>query len=482
MFDGDLADGWSSYPWSATVEDVGEMLKVDIDKWGAMNFMHRTPISLKECAGYRVTIKDGNGEEFFARIASLTNPHGNGIPFKAETGSEHTFFFEDMGAPTVGTFTNIFAEGQNSNEREPFTVKRIVLLMRAEPLSGQELTTQLEPASTTGGWLKIEGRKFIDQQGRPWVPKGINFLDFRGCNACYGVDYDEMLAESKRRLDFLAGIGVDAIRYCIEHPDQGLAAAPVAYWDALKDFVVYAWETHLMHVELSMWHEATLDIGQDGKPTMGPTEQTIPALRMLVQAFANCGHVLIAAGNEPEGTSREEVERYWVNYNNAAMAIREEEAKLGAKQHVIVVQGLGMWARNINEYEHRRITVEGPVAYGVHAYDLKSAWYERFIRLSEGGMAIVAEEYGPAANLGVVDFGNRNNLSMGDSKYWSLPREQADLFDKFQENFIPSFAWQGNGPRCPPDVIKDNSNRSCGVQMPLELTEWGKMLQRLFAP
>lgn len=152
--------------------------------------------------------------------------------------------------------------------------------------------------------------------------------------------------------------------------------------------------------------------------------------RTLTETSADDGHVLFGLVNEPEynfdGALNAEA---WQAMNDTVQAIREVEDALGAQHHIVVVQELGGWSRDLSYYTTRPITAGGGenVAYEVHVYDAR----DRFGLLFENPsvvLPVIIGEYGPAAGMTLTD----TEL----------------LQDKAMELGIPHLAWTFHG-RCP---------------------------------
>ena len=142
----------------------------------------------------------------------------------------------------------------------------------------------------------------------------------------------------------------------------------------------------------------------------------------------------------------------WTAMNDTVAAIREVEADVGAPQpHLVSVQGTGGWSRFLQYYVDHPITAGGGenVLYEVHVYDPASEFASRFEEPAET-LPVIIGEYG---------------------------EEDVDqLFTRADAAQVPHLAWTFH-PRCPPNLLVDNSDGGCGVDMALESTSWGDLVK-----
>lgn len=498
VFDGILAKNWFNYSWAtqSIIRDPAGALAIqtDLSDFKGENLHSSVTKNLQDYAGisfdceelvvggsYRVSLYDGTN---MLGIGKMVTPAASYATFQ--------FTLQDMGIPSTGTFTNIVMEGVSQGMRSSFLIKNINLWKHngsipapmpmptpmpvpvPMPAPAPMPVPSMTAAPATMGALTIDAQgKFHDASGAIWFGKGVNVPDAKLFNAGAGLPIAAAFGEIKRRTTFaVQTLQINFLRFCI-HEDAGVQVQPTEWWDALKDYVTWCWNTYGIRVLLSFWREGTLKT-----ITQAVTAASIPAWQMMTKAFANSQHVIFALSNEPQNPSDASAD--WIAFNNCCMAIRAQEQMSGVMTpHVIAVQGLGGWARNIAAYQNKHITAPGPIAYGVHTYDHSDVWTTEFVQESQSGMAVIAEEFGPAVIQGMANTADYNNLNLADSMYWSLPREQAPLFALFKANDIPCCAW-ALSIRAWPDLLKDNSNGGAGVGMMLELTDWGKILRSLY--
>ena len=317
--------------------------------------------------------------------------------------------------------------------------------------------TDTPPPATTSRWLRTEGNRIVTSDGQVWRGRGANLHDTRSCNACTSraPDRDEVL----RRVDELVDVwGANFIRLDLESYASSSVLNDPSYLADVQAIVDHIGEKPGVYVMVSLWHDPSFtDLGWPGPGTSTVWEQ-------LATTFANDPHVLYGLVNEPQhnydGSRDAEV---WTAMNNTVAAIRAVEDQMGVPHHVVAVQGTGGWARFLQYYVDHPITAgDGEnVAYEVHVYDPASTFQDRFIAPSRA-LPVIIGEFGPA-----------NGMSMNDC---------AELMELAEQNDVPYLAWTFH-MRCPPNLLVDHSNGGCGIDMPLEPSDWGRLFKdRLAQP
>lgn len=313
-------------------------------------------------------------------------------------------------------------------------------------------------ARAATAWLHTDGNAVRTEDGQLWVGRGANIHDTRGCNACTWAPPD--VDEVKRRIDVLVDDwGADFLRLTLE--SYGSAGGRTTWQDLLNDpeyladvveIVDHIGSKPGVYVLVSLWIDPSFT-------SLGwPTDRTRQEWRLLARTFADDSHVLFGLVNEPQhnydGALNAEA---WDAMNTTVAAIRDVEDTVGARRHLIAVQGLGGWARHLDYYTAHPIEAGGgrDVVYETHVYDPASSFDALFAQPSET-LPVIIGEYGPAAGMSMQDTASlqQRALALG----------------------IPHLAWTFHG-RCPPNLLVDNSGGSCGVDMPLEPTAWGRQLQ-----
>jgi endoglucanase len=305
------------------------------------------------------------------------------------------------------------------------------------------------------GWLYTQGNKIYTPDGDVWVGKGANIHDTRSCNRCaYQQPNPD---EVKRRIDELVDIwGADFLRLALEaYPS---ADGRVHYANVLEDpgyladiveIVEHVATKDGVYVEISLWVDPTLtDYGW-------PSEQTVDVWRVLAETFAEHPNVIFGVVNEPEWNYDGALDsQVWEAMTMVVNAIRKVEDSLGVPHHLIAVQGTGGWARFLDYYVDNPIQSDN-IAYEVHVYDPASEFTDRFIDPAQH-IPVIIGELGPA------------------SGYMTLEDTQ-QLMDLAEQHGVPYLGWTFH-ERCPPNLLQLLPSDSCGVNMPLVPTEWGRQL------
>jgi hypothetical protein len=299
-------------------------------------------------------------------------------------------------------------------------------------------------------WLRTSGNH-IYRGAKVFHGRGANLFDTRGCNACAYSTANA--AEVNRRADELIdNWRANLIRLDLE--SYGSAGGRV-HWKGVLDDAEYRADiqTIVSHISskgaytlLSLWIEPTATANEV------PTAATNEIWKKLADMFKNEPRVLYGIVNEPHNDTDENV---WNGMNAAVAAIREVESQAGTPPHVIAVQGTQQWARVLDYYVTHPITAGGGIniAYETHVYDPAS----QFAKLFEN----------PGKTLPVIigEFGEQD----------------ADaLMQRAEAAEISYIAWAFH-PRCPPNLVVDNSGGGCGEGMPLTPTAFGNKLKERLA-
>ncbi len=316
-----------------------------------------------------------------------------------------------------------------------------------------------------GEWLHTEKNRLLLPDGRPFHGRGANIQDTRSCDACsYEPSHPE---EVIRRIDELVDRWhATFVRLTLE--SYAKADKRESWRGALEDPAYLADLVRILHhieqkpgvyVELSVWHDPSLD-------TMGwPTEKTRALWDKLARTFASSPRVLFGVATEPEQNEDGAMDAYaWDAMNRTVQAIRDAEG--AAPHHIVVVQGTRMWARRLDYYVTHPITAGGgiDVAYEAHVYDGKPK-IDAMLDGPAKTLPVIIGELGP------IDDVHLAHMTMDDCAY---------LMARAEEREVPYLAWTFH-MRCPPSLLEDKSNGSCGVGMPLVPTPWGKLVQRQLA-
>ncbi len=310
-----------------------------------------------------------------------------------------------------------------------------------------------------GRWLYTSGNRIYLPDGTVWQGCGANVHDTRSCNACTWGAPDAN--EVKRRVDALVDDwGADFLRLTLESYSS---ADGRVHWQSflddadyladIVDIVDHVGEKPGAYVLVSLW----IDPGHSLEGW--PTAATITAWQTLAQTFLNYDYVLFGLVNEPEyNFDGSQDADCWTAMNDTVQAIRDVEDAASAPHHLVAVQGTRAWARNLDYYLTHPITAGGGdnIVYETHVYDPASEFSSLFETPSET-LPVIIGEFGPASSY------------MTEADCTTL-MNSADTLQ------IPYLAWTFH-QRCPPNLLVENSWGGCGIDMPLEPTSWGQLLQ-----
>jgi hypothetical protein len=296
--------------------------------------------------------------------------------------------------------------------------------------------------------------------------RGANLMDTRGCAACASVTGPERVTEVKRRMDELVRWGANFIRLTLESELNAPYAnyRPITqdsqYLADIKSITDYAATKPGLYIEVSLW----IDSSFSTTPRVGwPTAQTIETWKILTTTLKDNPRVMFGLVNEPQNNFDGSYDvQAWTAMNNCVQAIRDTEAAIGSKQHIVVVQGLGGWSRILKYYlTHPIAAGQGKnVAYEVHVYDPVSEFKVMFEDPSLI-LPVIIGEYGPATGY----------MSMADTQ---------TLMTRAEALKVPYLAWAFH-QRCPPNLIVDIAGYGCGINMTLTPTPWGQQLKNQLA-
>lgn len=318
-----------------------------------------------------------------------------------------------------------------------------------------------------GDWLYTNCNAIRRADTSVWMARGANLPDTRGCDACTH-DVAPNVDEVFRRIDALTdGWGATFIRLDLEAYAAGStrtqwksAADDPQYLADLQRIVAHAAKKPGVYVLLSPW----LDPTQDAQGW--PTAQTRSLLAVLTEAFKDQPRVMFAVASQPhDNLDGSQDPQAWAAMNDAVATIRATEQRLGSKQHLVAVPGLGSWGRRLDWYVTHPIQAGGGrnVVYQVNAWDRATAFKERFEDAARA-LPVVIGEFGPATV---------NGSTMGED-------DARALMERAEALSIPWLAWTFH-MRCAPSLLADFSAGACGVGMNLQPTAWGGMVKAQLA-
>jgi hypothetical protein len=333
------------------------------------------------------------------------------------------------------------------------------------PEAGSDTTSQnAVPDLSPSPWLNTKGNKIYTETGDIFRGRGANIHDTRSCNACTWTPPD--VAEVKRRIDTLVDDwGANFLRLLVESYAE--AQGRVNYAGVLKDpgylqdlieIIRYIGTKKNTYVLVSLWTEPTAD--KNG----WPTEKTIPVWRTLAKALIQFPHVMFGVINEPHGNwNGENDQKIWKRMNDVVREIRAVEKEHRSPKHIVAVQGTRRFARHLGYYVDHPIKAGNGenIVYESHSYLRPQEFTENWAGPAEK-IPVIIGEFGPA------------DLGAGSKMTVEHTMELIDLAEKMD---IPWLAWTFH-MRCNPNLIEDNSGGSCGKNMKLVPTKWGKKIQK----
>ena len=307
----------------------------------------------------------------------------------------------------------------------------------------------VDSGSPSSAWLYTKGNQILNGDGTVWHGRGANLHDPRSCGACAGTpDANEV----NRRMDELVSWGATFIRLVLENSStaDNVSHNP-GYLAQIQQIVAHAAAKPNLRIQITLWSDATF--GPNGWLT---NPGTIEEWKTLATTFAKEPRVLFGLVNEPENNYDGSLDgQVWTLMNTAVAAIRAAETAAGGQPHIVAVQGTGGWARFLDYYVTHPITAGNGqnIAYEVHVYDPVSEFANRFTNPHKT-LPVIIGEFGPVQGA----------MTLSDCD---------TLMTQAQQQEIPHLAWTFH-MRCPPNLLVDNSNGGCGVNMKLTPSaSWG---------
>ena len=306
---------------------------------------------------------------------------------------------------------------------------------------------------TSGKYLIASGNRLVWNDGTAWQGRGANIQDARGCGACVQTDLGESTQEVLRRIDALTDDWhANFLRLTLESDTTPDILQSPNYLASVATIVAHVMQKPNVVLEVSLWIDPSLN-------SMGwPTAQTSATWKKLVSTIGQYPRVLFGIANEPQYNSDGSLDaNVWSAMNQVAQSIRDQETASGFMQHIVVAQGTGGWARYLQYYQTHPLTAGNGnnFAYEVHVYDAASTFQQRFVTPAST-LPVIIGEFGPADGA----------MTLQDC---------TTLMNTADALGVPYMGWTAH-MRCPPSLLEDNSEGSCGIGMPLDPTAWGQLL------
>ena len=272
------------------------------------------------------------------------------------------------------------------------------------------------------GWLHTSGNRIYTQNGSVWYGRGVNIHDTRSnWEAAYGEPNVDLV---KAHIDAAVDVwGADFLRLCLETDPsvanyggpqyRGVLDDP-GYLEDVIEIIDYIGTKQNVYVLMSLWIEPSVD--SYGRPT----DDTIPVWECLAEALKDRPQVMYGIINEPHGPASGNADLLAV-YNRIVAAIRAVEDANGTPHHLIAVQGMQGYSRELYYYQDHPITAGGGenIIYEAHIYNPASEFQKMVVGPSQD-LPMIIGEYGPA--------------------YMSID-DCGELFELAQELKIPLAAW-----------------------------------------
>ena len=305
----------------------------------------------------------------------------------------------------------------------------------------------------SGKYLVASGNRLVWNDGTAWQGRGANIQDARGCGACVQTDLGESTQEVLRRIDALTDDWhANFLRLTLESDTTPDILQSPNYLASVATIVAHVMQKPDVVLEVSLWIDPSFN-------SMGwPTTQTSATWKKLVSAIGQYPRVLFGIANEPQYNSDGSLDaNVWSAMNQVAQSIRDQETASGFMQHIVVAQGTGGWARYLQYYQMHPLTAGNGnnFAYEVHVYDAASTFQARFVTPAST-LPVIIGEFGPADGA----------MTLQDC---------TTLMNTADALGVPYMGWTAH-MRCPPSLLEDNSEGSCGIGMPLDPTPWGQLL------
>lgn len=318
------------------------------------------------------------------------------------------------------------------------------------------------PPTPTTLPLRVQGTKIVRSDGTDPRLRGANVFTTRSCDACAYIQPN--VAEMNRRVDLVTRWGANFLRLLVEDGAKGtktswdVPSRDPAYLQAIVDQVKHIGTKPGVYVMVAYWQSSTFEQNEI------PTADTCNEWRVLTKALGGLGpHVLFAITNEPRNTADDYVKGA---LDACRKAIREEEVANGYPKHIIAVQMPRQWARYMGSWNETTWAHDDQVAIETHFYDpidgattqggQQTTWWKFQILDWVNRVPLIIGEFGPALGMNLAD--------------------SNELMKRASDLGIPWLGWS-MGPRCPPDMLRDNSGGGCGVGMNLQTTQWGDALK-----
>ena len=300
-------------------------------------------------------------------------------------------------------------------------------------------------------WLHTQANHIVRADNSPWMGRGVNLFDTRGCGACL---YDAPNpAEVMRRADYVVNswrgnlIRLDLESYAAAagRVQWGGVLVDANYVRDIKSIVDHMTANPNTYVLLTLLVDPTFN------DNWVPTPATLPEWSQWASVFANNPQVMFGICNEPHDLADSDNPSTWAAMNASVQAIRAVEDAAQVNHHLVAVQGTNGWARDLSYYVTHPIASDN-VIYEVHPYAPSSS-FDSMI-------------WQPAATLPVI---------VGEFGYWPGAMSYADcmrLMAGGDALGVPYISWSFHW-NCGIALLENTATDSCGINLPFQPTPWG---------
>ena len=348
----------------------------------------------------------------------------------------------------------------------------------------------LTPPDNTQGWLSTVSNK-IYWNGSIWMGRGANIPDTR---KCWGTNTATQEWITSAQANLIINAATHSYNSCSNGVQSGWQSNFVrltlgTYVSDAGDFIKdAAYRQNVInivnnlatkrvgpnhdrpvYVEISIWHDPSMPPNEvPTTATTGPTSGSSITMQQLWEdissVFYNYPYVVYGISNEPNTVSNEQAA--WQRYDDVVNAIRTKETywsqqfgQATPNNHIIAVQGLNNWARDIAFFTGSGETMGPNVVYEVHCYnsqsDFSSLWETPSLSIP-----VIICEFGP------------------DGTYMT----QADIqpmMNAAEQYQVPYMGWYFQTDDCSPGMLStENLGTGCIDVAP---TTWGSSLKNQLA-
>jgi Cellulase (glycosyl hydrolase family 5) len=464
-----VQNSWRDYSFTGTysTDATGDKVGV-IGAYGAISFnsLNNANVLSQNYLGLQFDIKSDGKQNVSVALYSSQTQVANKVITPTSALQTVTLLWSDFGLTPGATFTNVLFQNLGGTALvDPVVVNNVALLVNPNPSPVPVPLPVLDPSPAPANtnnvpWLSVKGNKIVDSTGTPWMGRGCNVFDNYLDGSGVGTAPATGAAEAIRRIQFAYNAGCDYFRLLLQAFDSsghetsaGQLMNNPAYLAAVKSIVEFVGTLPGARVEVTVDIDASLSPPIGGQPTLGTTA----VLTQLVYSLYNCSHVLFGCCNEPSGNSATSSRTALLSVFNACVAaVRTAEAKVGSKTHLVVVQGVDNYAREVLWYVTNPVTDSAnAVVYEAHIYDPNGdQWWNEYVQAA-ATLPLVCGEFGPATT-GTV-------MSQADSLVW-----QAEL-----EKLGTPYTFWACDQSAAPAALVNNAPGGSGIGMVLNWNAWG---------